>query len=220
MTFMTEKPAADLGPEIATVLTSPASNIKTERHGTETFQRMEASKNVGQVLRHLHSATGNAVMDAFDVLQGKFGLTGTHQLYDYLHTVPYRRKLYEEAYRAETYVGCVDRTVTRLASEVRTAGGLQEAAPHPDPRFPVAGLAKGGSGNPIGEATATNALILADQFDDSRRIQRLSSDTRAIAARITETNGAAVTAEQVRAMVRLVLCTAADNAREQEGLEL
>ncbi|WP_230854574.1 hypothetical protein [Arthrobacter terrae] len=217
---MTENTPTDLGPEIAAVLTSLASNIKTERHGTEAFRRMETSENVGQVLRHLHSAAGNAIVDAFDVLRDKFGLAGTHELYDYLHTVPYRWKLYEEAYRAETYVGCVDRTVSRLASEVRTSGGLQERAPQRDPRFQVAGLAVDGSGNPIGETAATDALILADRFDDSRRIQRLSSDTGAITARITDNNGPGASPEQVRAMVRLVLCTAADIAREQDGLEL
>lgn len=216
---MTENQPDDLGPEIATVLTNMASRFKNDRRQTEAYRQMESSESVGQVVRQLHSAAGNAIMDAYDVLKEKFGLDGTHELYNYLFTVPYRWKVYEEAFNAETYVGCVDRTVSRIASEIRAAGGQKTAAPRRDPRFQVAAQAKDGAGNEIGEASATDALILADQFDGSRRIQRLSSDTRAITARIMDAGAAGVSDEQVRGMVRLVLGTAADIAREQDGLE-
>jgi hypothetical protein len=217
---MSENQPEDLGPEIAAVLTSMATSFKNDRHRTEAYQRMESSEHIDQVVRHLHSAAGQAIRDAFDVLKDKFGLEGSHELYGYLHTVPYRWKLYEEVFNTETHVGCVDRTAARIASEVRAAGGQETAAPRRDPRFQVAALAGNGSGEKIGEAAATDALILADQFDDSRRIQRLSSDTRAITARIMDAGVAGVSDEQVRGMVRLVLGTAANIAREQDGLEL
>lgn len=217
---MTENQPSGFDSELATALTGMASRFKNDRHQTETFRQMESSESVGQVIRHLHSATGYAVMDAYDILRDKFGLDGSHELYDYLFTVPCRWKLYEDAYRAETYVGCVDRTVTRIAQEVRAAGGQEAPAPRRDPRFQVAALAKDSSGNEIGEASATDALILADQFDDARRIQRLSSDTRTIAERIMAAGAAVVTDEQLRGLVRLVLGTAANIAREQDGLEL
>ncbi|GAA4034369.1 hypothetical protein GCM10023063_17950 [Arthrobacter methylotrophus] len=216
---MTENQTEDLGPEIASVLTNMASTFKNDRHQSEAFRRMEASENIGQVIRQLNSAVGYAIMDACDILQDKFGLDGSHELYNYLFTVPYRWKLYEEAYRAETHVGCVDRTVTRIAHEVRAAGGQEAPAPRRDPRFQVAALAKDSTGKGIGEAAATDALILADQFDDARRIQRLSSDTRTITARIAD-GAAGVSEEQLRGLVRLVLGTAATIAREQDGLEV
>jgi hypothetical protein len=217
---MTENQPSGFDSELATVLTGMASRFKNDRHQTESFRQMEASENIGQVIRQLNSVAGYAVMDAYDVLQDKFGLEGSHELYNYLFTVPYRWKLYEDAYRAETYVGCVDRTVTRLAHEARAAGGQPTAEPRRDPRFQVAAQAKDSAGNGIGETVATDALILADQFDDARRIQRLSSDTRTIAGRIAAAGAAGVDEEQLRGLVRLVLSTAADIAREQDGLEL
>jgi hypothetical protein len=217
---MTENQPSGFDTELATLLTGMASRFKNDRHQTEAFRQMEASENIGQVIRQLNSAAGYAIMDAYDVLQDKFGLEGSHELYNYLFTVPYRWKLYEESYRAETHVGCVDRTVTRIAQEVRSAGGQETAASRRDPRFQVAGMAKDGVGNPIGELAATDALILVDQFDDARRIQRLSSDTRTIASRIAAAGAAGVDAEQLRGLVRLVLATAADIAREQDGLGL
>jgi hypothetical protein len=217
---MTENQPSGFDSELATLLTGMASRFKNDRHQTEAFRQMESAESIGQVIRQLNSVAGYAVMDAYDVLQDKFGLKGSHELYEYLFTVPYRFKLYEDTYRAETHAGCVDRTVARIAAEVRTAGGQQEGTPHPDPRFPVAALAKDTDGNPIGEAAATDALILADQFDGSRRIQRLSSDTRTIAARITEAGTTGVSDEQLRGLVRLVLNTAAVIAREQDGLEI
>jgi hypothetical protein len=218
---MTENQPSGFDSELATLLTGMASTFKNDRHQTKVFQQMEASENIGQVIRHLHSAAGAAVMDAYDVLTGKFGLDGSHELYNYLFTVPYRWKSYEEAYRAETYVGCVDRTITRIAHEVSAAGGQETAPPRRDPRFQIAAQAKDSTGSEIGEAAAMDALILADQFDDARRIQRISSDTRTIASRIVDAGAApGVTDEQARGLVRLVLATAADIAREQDGLEL
>lgn len=217
---MTENQPSGFDAELATLLTGMASRFKNDRHQTDAFRQMEASETIGQVIRQLNSAAGYAVMDAYDVLQDKFGLDGSHELYDYLFTVPYRWKLYEEAYRAETHVGCVDRTVTRIAHEVRTAGGQLEGTPHPDPRFQAAAMAKDSTGNEIGESAATDALILADQFDGARRIQRLSSDTRTIADRIMAAGAAGVSDEQIRGLVRLVLGTAATIAREQDGLEI
>jgi hypothetical protein len=218
MTAMTENQTSDLNPEIASVLTNMASTFQNDRHQTEAFRQMESSDNIGQVVRQLHFAAGQATLDAFDVLKDKFGLDGTHELYNYLHTIPYRYQLYREAYNAETHVGCVDRTVARIASEIRTSGGQKATEPRLDPRFQAAGLADNGSGDVIGEAAAADALVLADQFDEARRIQRLSSDTRAIASRILAAGAARVSPEQARSMVRLVLGTAADIAREQDGL--
>lgn len=220
MTTMTENQPAELNPEIASFLNRMAADFTRDRHQTEDYRRMESSESIGQVVRQLHFAAGKPIMDAFDVLKDKFGLDGSHELYNYLHTVPYRWKQYEEAFNAETHVGCVDRTVARIASEIKTAGGQQASEPVQDPRFQIAAQASDPSGNAIGVATATDALILADQFDGSRRIQRLSSDTRAIASRIIDAGAAGVTAEQVRGMVRLVLGTAANIAREQDGLEV
>lgn len=217
---MTENQPSNFDSELAIVLTGMASSFKKDRHQTEAFRQMEASESVGQVIRQLESAASYAIMDAYDVLKDKFGLDGTHALYNYLFTVPYRWKLYEEAYRAETHVGCVDRTVTRIAHEARAAGGQVTAEPQRDPRFQVAAVAKDASGDGIGLAAAADALILADQFDDARRIQRLSCDTRAITERIMATGAAGVSDEQVRGMVRLVLGAAANIAREQDGLEI
>ena len=217
---MTENQASNFDSELAAVLTGMASRFQKDRHQTEAFRQMESSENVGQVIRRLESAAGYAIMDAYDVLKDKFGLDGTHELYNYLFTIPYRWKLYEEAYRAETHVGCVDRTVTRISQEVRAAGGQETAPPRRDPRFQIAARAKDGQGSPIGAAAAEDALILADQFDGARRIQRLSSDTRAITARIMDAGAAGVSDEQVRGMVRLVLGAAADIARAHDGLEL
>lgn len=220
MTAMTENQPADVGPAIESVLTHMASAFKNDRHQTEAYLRMESSETVGQLVRHLHSAAGAAIMDAFDVLKEKFGLDGSHELYNYLHTVPYRWKQYEEAFNAETHVGCVDRTVSRIATEIRAAGGAEPVEPGHDPRFKISAVAKDSAGNPIGEASATDALILADQFDDARRIQRLSCDVRTITDRILEAGAPGVTPEQVRGLVRLVLGTAATIAREVDGLEV
>ncbi|WP_139187309.1 hypothetical protein [Pseudarthrobacter chlorophenolicus] len=217
---MTENQPADLHPEIAAVLTSMATSFTNDRHQSEAYRRIESSETVGQVVRQLHFAAGQAVMDTFDVLKDKFGLDGSHELYNYLHTVPYRWKQYEEAFNAETHVGCVDRTVTRIASEILTAGGQQSAEPVRDPRFQIAALAEDANGKEIGEKTAADALVLADQFDDARRIQRLSCDTRAITTKIVETGVTGVTPEQIRGLVRLVLVTASTIAHEQDGIEL
>lgn len=217
---MTENQPSDIDPEIAAVLTNMAATFTRERHQSDEYRRMASSEHIGQVVRHLHSAAGTAILDAFDVLKDKFGLDGSHELYDYLHTIPYRYKLYEQAYSAETHVGCVDRTVARIASEIRTAGGQQAAEPVRDPRFQVSAQAKDSDGEDIGLQAAEDALVRADQFDDARRIQRLSCDTRAIAERIIEAGAPGVTPEQVRAMVRLVLRTASGIAREQDGIEV
>lgn len=219
MVAMTENQPPDLHPEIAAVLTNIAEDFTRSRHKTEAYRQMASSSSVGQVVRQLHFAAGQAIMDAFDVLKDKFGLEGSHELYNYLQTVPYRWKQYEEAYQAETHVGCVDRTVTRISSEISTAGGQQAAEPVRDPRFQIAALANDSGGNPIGMDAATDALILADRFDDSRRIQRLSCDTRAITERIKDAGAAGVSDEQIRGLVRLILGTAADIARVQDGLE-
>lgn len=216
---MTDNQPADLDREIATVLTHMAKSYKQDRHATEAYRRMESSETIGQVVRQLHHAASQSVMDAFDVLKDKFGFDGSHELYGYLHTVPYRWKLYEEEFNAETHVGCVDRTVARIASEIRTAGGLQPATPLPDPRFQAAALAKDADGDAIGETAAANALVLADQFDHARRIQRLSCDTRTITERIIADGASGVTPEQVRGLVRLVLTTASAVAHDVDGLE-
>jgi hypothetical protein len=134
--------------------------------------------------------------------------------------VPYRWKQYEEAFTAETHVGCVDRTVGRIASEIRAAGGQQVAEPVHDPRFAVVAAAKDSAGNPIGVDASTVALIQADQFDEARRIQRLSCDVRTITDRIIKGGAAGVSPDQVRRLVRYVLGTAATVAREVDGLEV
>ncbi|WP_354214829.1 hypothetical protein [Arthrobacter sp. UYCo732] len=217
---MTENQPDDLHPEIAAVLTNMAANFSRDRHKTEAYRRMESSRSIGEVVRQLHFAAGQTVRDAFDVLKDKFGLDGSHELYNYLHTIPYRYKSYEETYGAETHVGCVDRTVARIATEIRIAGGDHTGEPVRDPRFQIAAAANDSTGNPIGLAAATDALILADQFDEARRVQRLSCDVRTITDRLIDAGAAGVSAEQLRGLVRLVLTTAAEVAREADGLEL
>jgi hypothetical protein len=93
MMAMTENQPADLGPEIASLLTNLSTSFKKDRHDTEAYRRLESSEHIGQVVRQLHSAAGNAIMDAYDVLKDKFGLDGSHALYNYLFTVPYRYRL-------------------------------------------------------------------------------------------------------------------------------
>lgn len=191
-------------------------SAKEDRLTSPSYQAMETSSTVGQLVRRLEHETTSVILDAYDVLTAKLGLEDKRPLYDYLFEVPMRFRLYREAFNAETHVGCVDRAVTKIAEEIQTAGDPQAAKS--DPRFAKAGLAGDGHDGAIGPVAAGDALILADQFDDSRRIQRMSCDTRAIVERILE-SGADVDPAKLAGTVRLILGTAVDIAHEKDGLE-
>jgi hypothetical protein len=204
---------------IAEVLGALGTQAADERRGTDSFRSFEASDSIEQLVRRLKHATTLSILDAFDVLHRKFGLEKTHALYDYLHELPFRFRTYENAFNAETHVGCVDRAVAKAAAEIRSVNEVLPVGRTADPRHSRAGLATDGNGGVLG-SLAVDALVLADQYDDSRRIQRLSVDNRAITARIIDGGLAGVSEEQVSAMVRLVQRAAADIAHEQDGLIL
>lgn len=190
--------------------------LDSEEKEPETYQEMEAHETIERLVRHMEHRTTQVILDAHHVLTGKFGLEDTIPLYDYLFEMPMRFRLYREAFQAETHVGCVDRAVAKVAEEIRTAG---DADVHKkNQRFDKAGLAEDSRGSAIGPEVAADALILAEHFDDSRRIQRMSSDTRAITQRILD-SGADVDPAKLAGTVRLILGTAADIAHEQDGLE-
>lgn len=198
------------------LLTGMRQSAKEDRRASPSYQAMETSSTVGQLVRRLEHETTSVILDAYDVLATKFGLEDKRPLYDYLFEVPMRFRLYREAFNAETHVGCVDRAVAKVAEEIRTAG---DADVHKkNQRFDKAGLAEDSRGSAIGPEVAADALILAEHFDDSRRIQRMSSDTRAITQRILD-SGADVDPAKLAGTVRLILGTAADIAHEQDGLE-
>lgn len=204
---------------IVEVLGALGAGAAAERRGSENFRTLEASASIEQLVRRLKHTATLSILDAFDVLAQKFGLEKTHALYDYLHELPFRFQMYEKAFNAETHVGCVDRAVAKVAAEIRAINEVSPVGRTPDPRHARAGLASDGNGGILGDL-AVDALVLADQFDDSRRIQRLSCDSRAITERIIANGLAGVSEDQVRAMVRLVQGTAADIAHEQDGLVL
>lgn len=205
-----------VGDAIGTLLTALSEDSRQSQEASEPYRRMAASETIGAVVRQLETATTADVGVAYRVLTKKFGLEGSHALYDYLFEIPMRFRLYREAFNRETHVGCVDRAVEAVAGEIETAG--DPLAPKADPRFAKAGLAADGHGGVIGDRAAAGALILADLFDDSRRIQRLSCDTRAIVGRIIA-SGAPVDPQLLAGTVRLIMGTAADIAREQDGLD-
>ena len=183
---------------------------------SEAYLEMETHETVERLIRHMEHRTTQVILDGYHVLTGKFGLEDKEPLYDYLFEVPMRFRLYREAFNAETHVGCVDRAVAKVAEEIQTAG---DADVHKkNQRFDKAGLAVDGRGSVIGTEVAADALILAEHFDDSRRIQRLSCDTRAITQRILD-SGADVDPAKLAGTVRLILGTAAEIAHEQDGLE-
>lgn len=217
---MSETPVPDdsssASDALGNLLTSLAKAAQVERRSSAAYQSMEAADTIPRLVRRLEHATTEAVLDAYDVLTGKFGLEDKRPLYDYLFEVPMRFRLYREAFNAETRIGCVDRTVAKIAEEIGTAGNAD--VHKPNQRFDKAGLAGDGNGGAIGPAVAAGALILAEQFDDSRRIQRLSNDARAITERILDT-GADVDPAKLAGTVRLILGTAAEIAREKDGLE-
>lgn len=199
------------------VLGDIAARAKADRHSSESYQLLAASTSVGQVVRRLEHATIGVILDAFDVLTTQFGMGGTHELYDALTEVPFRYRLYRRAYEAETHVGCVDRTVARLAHELQVAGGLEPVEVAGDPRTSKVALAKGPDG-PIGEQAAADALVLATLADEAHRIQRLSCDAREITRRIAA-QAPGLPDDKLHGMVRLVLTTAAQIVHEQDGLE-
>ncbi|MCC3292439.1 hypothetical protein [Arthrobacter sp. zg-Y1110] len=218
---MSETPAPEESDALDTdalgsLLTAMSKAAADERTGSPAYRAMESAGTVSQLVRRLEHQTTTAILDACDVLTDKFGLEDKRPLYDYLFEIPMRFRLYREAFRAETHVGCVDRAVEKIAGEIETAGNPAEAKS--EPRYAKAGLAGDGSGGSIGPVTAADALILADLFDDSRRIQRMSCDTRAIAQRILD-SGAGVDPDKLAGTVRLILSTAVDIAREKDGLE-
>ncbi|MCC3299722.1 hypothetical protein [Arthrobacter caoxuetaonis] len=217
---MSETPApedsADASDALGTLLANMAKAVQGERRSSPGYQSMDAADTIHQLVRRLEHATSEAIMDAYDVLTDKFGLEDKRPLYDYLFEVPMRFRLYREAFNAETHVGCVDRAVAAIAEEIQAAGNPAE--PKTEPRFGKAALAGDGAGGHIGAAAAADALILADLFDDSRRIQRLSCDTREITGRILA-KSPDVDPAKLAGTVRLILSTAADIAREQDGLE-
>lgn len=63
---MTDNQPEDLHPEIAAALTNMAATFKRDRHESEAYRRMESSESVGQVVRQLHHAAGQALIDAFE----------------------------------------------------------------------------------------------------------------------------------------------------------
>lgn len=206
----------DFEKALTAVIGTMAKAALDERNESPSYQAMESSKTVEQLVRRMEHETTNVVLDAYNVLIEKFGLKDKRPLYDFLFEVPMRFRIYREAFNNETHVGCVDRAVAKVAGEIRTAG--DPAMVKSDPRFAKAGLAGDGNGCPIGPVTAGDALILADQFDDSRRIQRMSCDTQAIVERIID-SGMAVDPAKLAGTVRLILGTAVDIAHEQDGLE-
>lgn len=206
----------DFNEALTDVLNSMTKIAADDRGASASYKEMESQTTIERLVRHVEFETTNVVLDAYKVLTTKFGLKDKRPLYDFLFEVPMRFRLYEEAFNAETHVGCVDRAVSKLAGEIRTAGDPKVVKSNP--RFAKAGLAGDGNGGAIGPVTAGNALILADQFDDSRRIQRLSCDTRAIVERVIA-SGMAVDPAKLAGTVRLILGTAADIAHEQDGLE-
>lgn len=217
---MTETTAPDPADQaIAEVLGALGRRAAADRRSTGHYRDLASSESVEQLVRRLKHTATLSILDAFDVLADKFGLDKTHALYDYLHEVPFRFQTYEKAFNAETHVGCVDRAVAKVAAEIRAVNEVNPVGRTPDPRHARAGLAADGNGGALGDL-AVDALILADQYDDSRRIQRLSCDSRAITARIIENGLTGVSEEQIKAMVRLVQGAAADIAHEQDGLVL
>lgn len=199
------------------VLNSMAKAAADGRHASASYKAMAAWDSIERLVRHVEFETTNVILDAYDVLTGKFGLEDKRPLYDYLFEVPMRFRLYREAFNAETHVGCVDRAVAKVADEIRTAGNAD--IHKSNQRFDKAGLAGDGNGGTIGPVVAADALILAERFDDSRRIQRLSNDTRAIVERIIA-SGTNVDAAALAGTVRLILGTAADIAHEKDGLDM
>jgi hypothetical protein len=196
-----------------------AEKAAAARRSTPGYQAMAAAGTVEQLVRRLELATAEAVLDAFEVLREKFGLDGSHELYAYLYELPARYRLYRAAFEAETHAGCVDRTVARIAAEIRANGTPRNERPlgfdaHADR---VAALARTAEG-PVDRATVEEVLVAAAQADDAARIQRLSNDAREIARRL-QAKDQSLPAEQLLATVRLVLTSAADVAREHDGLE-
>jgi hypothetical protein len=177
------------------VLEGLAAKAKAGRHTSASYAAMAASTSIGQVVRRLEHATTGSILDAFDVLTTQFGMADTHELLDALTEIPFRYRVYRRGYEAETHVGCVDRTVTRLAHELKVAGGLEP-----------------------GEAAAADALVLATQADQAQRIQRLSCDAREITRRIA-VQAPDLPEDKLHRMIRLVLTTAAEIVHEHDGLE-
>lgn len=217
---MTDTPApVPTDKELVEVLGALGTRAASDRRSTGHYRDLASSESIEQLVRRLKHTTTLSMLDAFDVLADKFGLDKSRALYDYLYEVPFRFQTYERAFNAETHVGCVDRAVARIAAEIRAVNEVNPVGRTPDPRHARAGLASDGNGGTLG-AFAVDALVLADQYDDSRRIQRLSCDSRAITERIIGNGLTGVSVEQVKAMVRLVQGAAAEISHEQDGLIL
>lgn len=214
------QPAAPTPAAIAEVLTSLGNRARDERHSRPAYLEMESCESIGQLVRRLELNTGQHIIDAYDVLTGKFGLEGTGELYQLLYQVPARWKNYRDRFDAETHVGCVDRTVAKLTAEIRTAGGQPTDDPEKtDVHIRAVHVAEQhAGGTPIDESLAVDVLILADLFDDSRRIQRLSVDTVRIAEAVAE-KIPSIDSAQAYQMVRMVLREAVRVARDQEHME-
>jgi hypothetical protein len=189
--------------------------FKRDRHESHAYRIMESADSVNGVMRNLAHAARCAVLDAYDVLIEKFGFEHSHELYDFLHQVPARARLYEKAFNAETHVGCVDRAMDKVTQEALTAAGRAEAGPRQQGRrIDAAALAADGNGGMIGNTAAANALVLAGLADEAQRIQRLSVIAARLAAGHPE-----LPADKLTAIVRLVLTEAATIAHEQDGVE-
>ncbi|MGK3708881.1 hypothetical protein [Arthrobacter sp. IK3] len=217
---MTTSPApdntGDKTPDVEALLSAMAAAAQAERESSPDYEILASAGTVSQLVRRLEHLTTGTILDAYQVLTDKLGLEDKRPLFDYLFEVPMRFRLYREAFNAETHVGCVDRAAAKITEEIVAAGTPAETKS--DPRFSKAALADDGNGGHIGPAAAADALILADQFDDSRRIQRLSCDTREIVERIIS-SGMEVDPAKLAGTVRLILGTAAEIARGQDGLE-
>lgn len=206
--------------DLTAVLTQLGQRAKQDRRESDDYRIMASAESVNGVMRRLSHGAKHAVLDAYDVLVDKFGFEHSQELYDYLHQVPARAHLYEKSFNAETHVGCVDRAMAKVTEEALTAAGRGTAgARQQGQRIDAAGLAPDGNGGIIGNTAAENALILATQADEANCIQRLSCDVRTITERIHESHPE-LKPETLAATVRLVLGTAADIAREQDGLEV
>lgn len=202
---------------LGAVLTGLAASAKSDRRAAYAYRIMESADSVDGVIRRLSSAAKHAVLDAYDVLNTKFGFEDSDELYDFLHQVPARTHLYEKAFNAETHVGRVDRAVTKATQEALIAAGRAENGPRQQGRrIDAAALAADSNGGMIGNTAAADALVLADLADHALRIQRISVDARAITDRLSATHPE-LPADKLSSIVRLVLQTSAEIAHEQEN---
>ena len=199
------------------VMTGLGARAENDRRASETYRSMVASKSIGGVIRQLDHVAGGGALAASDVLEEKFGLENTRELYVLLLQEPHLMKTYRERFELETHVGCVDRAVAKIVDEVRVAGNAEPRKPvHAETLERATRAADEIVGNPVTEAQATNVLVVADLFDNSRRIQRLSVDTRKIAANLAA-RVPAMDEPAARQIVRAVLMEAAAIVHEQDG---